>query len=177
MLVIVAPGQGSQTPGFLTPWLELPGFRDRMEWLGAVAGMDLVGHGTTSDADTIKDTAVAQPLIVAAGLACLPVLLPDPGDLFRRVGATAVGVDVPGQVGRATARAVVTAGRQTQARGRGRGQQEGQSPSSSCHRVAPFVRDATSAGSPTSPPMDLSTPRMWCAPCLRRGEFGVAMVS
>lgn len=74
MLVIVAPGQGSQTPGFLAPWLELPGVRDRMEWLSAVAGIDLVAHGTTSDADTIKDTAVAQPLLVAAGLVTLPAL-------------------------------------------------------------------------------------------------------
>ena len=66
-----APGQGSQTPGFLGPWLELPGVADRLSWLGTVAGIDLVAHGTTSDADTIKDTAVAQPLIVAAGLVAL----------------------------------------------------------------------------------------------------------
>ena len=87
MLVIVAPGQGSQTPGFLAPWLELPGVRDRLEWLSAVAGLDLVAHGTTSDADTIKDTAVAQPLLVAAGLVTLPVLLPGAGELQRSVGA------------------------------------------------------------------------------------------
>ncbi|MEO8330699.1 MAG: ACP S-malonyltransferase, partial [Candidatus Nanopelagicales bacterium] len=37
MLVIVAPGQGAQTPGFLTPWLELPGFEDRLRWLSACA--------------------------------------------------------------------------------------------------------------------------------------------
>ena len=87
MLVVVAPGQGSQTPGFLAPWLELPEVRARAEELGEVAGVDLVGHGTTSDADTIKDTAVAQPLIVAAGLAVLPALLPDGPDGV--VGATA----------------------------------------------------------------------------------------
>ena len=63
MLVVVAPGQGSQTPGFLGPWLEVPGFADRMHWLSAVAGIDLVRHGTESDADTIQDTAVAQPLL------------------------------------------------------------------------------------------------------------------
>ena len=68
MLAIVCPGQGSQTPGFLAPWLELPGVRERLESLSDVAGLDLVAHGTTSDAETIKDTAVAQPLIVAAGL-------------------------------------------------------------------------------------------------------------
>jgi [acyl-carrier-protein] S-malonyltransferase len=59
------------------PWLELSAFRDRLEALSAVAGLDLVAHGTTSDADTIKDTAVAQPLIVAAGLASVPTLFPD----------------------------------------------------------------------------------------------------
>ncbi len=89
MLVIVAPGQGSQTPGFLSPWLELPGFRDRLEWLGAVAGLDLVAHGTTSDAETIKDTAVAQPLIVAAGLVALRSLFEDPAEGPRVVGAGA----------------------------------------------------------------------------------------
>lgn len=74
MLVIVCPGQGSQTPGFLEPWLELPGFRDRLRWLSAVADIDLVAHGTVSDADTIRDTAVAQPLLVASGLVALDAL-------------------------------------------------------------------------------------------------------
>ncbi len=83
MLVIVAPGQGSQTPGFLAPWLELDGFADRLQWLSAVAAIDLVAHGTTSDADTIRDTAVAQPLLVAAGLTVLPSLLPEPADRSR----------------------------------------------------------------------------------------------
>ncbi|MDE9367518.1 acyltransferase domain-containing protein [Luteipulveratus sp. YIM 133132] len=89
MLVIVCPGQGSQSPGFLNPWLELPGFRDRLSWLSAVAGLDLVTHGTASDADTIKDTAVAQPLIVASGLLSLLALFEHPADGFRRVGAGA----------------------------------------------------------------------------------------
>ncbi|QFG68846.1 ACP S-malonyltransferase [Ornithinimicrobium pratense] len=87
MLVIVAPGQGSQTPGFLAPWLELPGVRDRAEWLSAVAGIDLVAHGTTSDADTIRDTAVAQPLLVAAGLVTLRALFPQADALPHSVGA------------------------------------------------------------------------------------------
>ena len=77
MLAIVCPGQGSQTPGFLTSWLELPAFRTRLETLSEVAGLDLVVHGTTSDAETIKDTAIAQPLIVGAGLALASVLFPD----------------------------------------------------------------------------------------------------
>jgi [acyl-carrier-protein] S-malonyltransferase len=87
VLAIVCPGQGSQTPGFLAPWLELPAFRARLESLSEVAGIDLVTHGTTSDAETIKDTAVAQPLIVGAGLAVAAVLFPQgPGSV---VGVTA----------------------------------------------------------------------------------------
>jgi [acyl-carrier-protein] S-malonyltransferase len=78
VLAIVCPGQGSQTPGFLSPWLELDGVRARLDALGEAAGLDLVAHGTVSDADTIKDTAVAQPLIVAAGLVTAGVLASDP---------------------------------------------------------------------------------------------------
>ena len=89
MLVIVCPGQGSQTPGFLAPWLELPIFRERLESLSDGADLDLVAHGTTSDAETIKDTAVAQPLIVAAGLAAVPTLFPQDDDLGASAGASA----------------------------------------------------------------------------------------
>jgi [acyl-carrier-protein] S-malonyltransferase len=89
VLVLVCPGQGSQTPGFLAPWLELPGARDRLAWLSAVAGLDLVAHGTVSDAEAIKDTAVAQPLIVGAGLVSLMGLFDEPGALVSAVGATA----------------------------------------------------------------------------------------
>ncbi|MCX4801688.1 ACP S-malonyltransferase [Streptomyces sp. NBC_01214] len=68
MLVLVAPGQGAQTPGFLTPWLELPGAADRVAaWSDAIE-LDLAHYGTDADADAIRDTAVAQPLLVAAGL-------------------------------------------------------------------------------------------------------------
>lgn len=104
MLAIVCPGQGSQTPGFLAPWLELPAFRERLEALSEVAGMDLVAHGTTSDADTIKDTAVAQPLIVAAGLATAAVLFPQgQSDLWSSNGT--VGVTAGHSVGEITAAA------------------------------------------------------------------------
>ena len=68
MIVIACPGQGSQTPGFLSEWLDDPSAR---EFLGTVSddiGVDLVTHGTVSDAETIRDTAIAQPLIVAASL-------------------------------------------------------------------------------------------------------------
>ncbi len=75
MLALLAPGQGAQSPGFLAPWLELPGLSDRLRWWSAVIGIDLIAAGTTWDADRIRDTAIAQPLIVAAGLAAAEVLL------------------------------------------------------------------------------------------------------
>ncbi|MBT2504991.1 ACP S-malonyltransferase [Streptomyces sp. ISL-98] len=68
MLVLVAPGQGAQTPGFLTPWLDLPGAADRLAAWSDAIGLDLVHYGTQADADAIRDTSVAQPLLVAAGL-------------------------------------------------------------------------------------------------------------
>ncbi len=68
MIIITAPGQGSQKPGFLTPWLDLPGAKDTLESWSYAISVDLIGHGTLSDHDTIRDTSVAQPLIVAAGL-------------------------------------------------------------------------------------------------------------
>ncbi|TDE13559.1 acyltransferase domain-containing protein [Jiangella asiatica] len=89
MLVIVAPGQGSQTPGFLAPWLEEASFAARIDWLSAVAGLDLAHYGTEADADTIRDTAVAQPLLVASGLVAALALFPHPADAFTTVGAVA----------------------------------------------------------------------------------------
>ncbi|GGE87852.1 ACP S-malonyltransferase [Mycetocola zhadangensis] len=74
MIVIVCPGQGSQTPGFLSPWLENNDYLRLVEQYSEAAGVDLVKHGTESDQDTIRDTAVAQPLIVAAGLLTLRAL-------------------------------------------------------------------------------------------------------
>lgn len=68
MLVLVAPGQGAQTPGFLTSWLELPGAAERVAAWSDVIGLDLAHYGTEADADAIRDTAVAQPLLVAAGI-------------------------------------------------------------------------------------------------------------
>nr|KGA08112.1 MAG: ACP S-malonyltransferase [actinobacterium acMicro-1] len=74
MIVIVCPGQGSQKPGFLEPWLERRGARELLGSLGDACHVDLIAHGTTSDADTIRDTAIAQPLIVAAGILTLAAL-------------------------------------------------------------------------------------------------------
>jgi [acyl-carrier-protein] S-malonyltransferase len=87
VLVIVAPGQGAQTPGFLTPWLEADSFRSRFSWLSTVAGVDLVHAGTEADAEQIRATEVAQPLLVATGLVAALELFPRPGEAFGRVGA------------------------------------------------------------------------------------------
>ncbi|MFE5582221.1 ACP S-malonyltransferase [Kitasatospora sp. NPDC056531] len=88
MLVIVAPGQGAQSPGFLSPWLELDGVADRLRGWSEVAGLDLVHAGTEASAEEIRDTAVAQPLLVAAGLVTARELFPNE-DLVKLVGAVA----------------------------------------------------------------------------------------
>jgi [acyl-carrier-protein] S-malonyltransferase len=89
VLVLVAPGQGAQTPGFLTPWLDVPGVTERLSWFSAVADLDLVHYGTEADADTIRDTAIAQPLLVASGIVAALALFPHPAEAFRQVGAAA----------------------------------------------------------------------------------------
>lgn len=68
MIIIACPGQGSQTPGFLNDWIEDPSDREFIETLSERISIDLVEHGTVSDADTIRDTSIAQPLIVGASL-------------------------------------------------------------------------------------------------------------
>lgn len=91
MIVVVCPGQGSQTPGFLTPWLEVPGLPERLAQYSDAAGLDLTTHGTVSDADTIRDTRVAQPLIVAAGLLTLSLLLDGRRDRVGGIAGHSVG--------------------------------------------------------------------------------------
>ena len=76
MLVIVAPGQGAQTPGFLAPWLEIDAFAEGLARLSEVTGLDLARLGTGADAETIRDTAVAQPLLMGAGLHAALVTAP-----------------------------------------------------------------------------------------------------
>ena len=107
MLAIVAPGQGAQTPGFLSPWLAEPAFADRLNWLGTVAGIDLAHYGSQADAETIRDTAIAQPLLVAAGLLTALELFPSPADGFRRT-AVAAGHSV-GEITAAAAVGVLSA--------------------------------------------------------------------
>ncbi|GAA3718804.1 ACP S-malonyltransferase [Streptomyces tremellae] len=89
MLVLVAPGQGAQTPGFLTPWLELPGAEEKLRQWSALIDLDLVRYGTEADEEQIRDTAVAQPLLVASALLSARQLFPSDGDLRGAVGAVA----------------------------------------------------------------------------------------
>ncbi|WP_455356262.1 ACP S-malonyltransferase [Streptomyces sp. SYSU K217416] len=94
MLVLVAPGQGAQTPGFLTPWLELPGAADRLAGWSDAIGLDLAHYGTQADADQIRDTSVAQPLLVAAALLsteALQTAVDREGELFDVVAGHSVG--------------------------------------------------------------------------------------
>ena len=74
MLVILCPGQGSQKPGFMNSWLELPEYRTTLETMSESISLDLIKHGTLSDEETIRDTAIAQPLIVAASIATANLL-------------------------------------------------------------------------------------------------------
>ncbi|HYP46330.1 MAG TPA: acyltransferase domain-containing protein [Propionibacteriaceae bacterium] len=89
MLAIVAPGQGAQTSGFLKPWLSEPTFAERLNWFSVVTGLDLTHYGTEADAETIRDTAIAQPLLVAAGLLAALELFPHPADAFSMMGVAA----------------------------------------------------------------------------------------
>jgi [acyl-carrier-protein] S-malonyltransferase len=107
VLVIVAPGQGAQTPGFLTPWLEDPTFAARFEWLSTVADLDLVHYGTEASAETIRETQIAQPLLVATSLVAALGIFPHPTDAFNKVGAVA-GHSV-GELAAAAGARVITA--------------------------------------------------------------------
>lgn len=68
MIALLAPGQGSQTPGMLAEWLNLPGAGDRIDRWSQISGLDLARLGTTATADEITDTAITQPLVVATTL-------------------------------------------------------------------------------------------------------------
>ena len=89
MLAVVAPGQGAQVPGFLAPWLEDPAFADRLNWLSTVADIDLAHYGTKADAEAIRDTAIAQPLLVGTALVAALSLFPRPGEAFQSIGVAA----------------------------------------------------------------------------------------
>ncbi len=107
VLAIVAPGQGAQSPGFLAPWLESPTFAARLQWLSAVAGLDLAHYGTEADAEAIRETQVAQPLLVATALVAALELFPRPSRAVEQVGVVA-GHSV-GELAAAAAAHVITA--------------------------------------------------------------------
>ncbi len=93
MIVLTCPGQGAQTPGFLVPWLELAPFRQEIEKYSEILEVDLIHFGTEADAETIKDTKIAQPLIVAASMASHALLVEALNDdsLFAGVAGHSVG--------------------------------------------------------------------------------------
>jgi [acyl-carrier-protein] S-malonyltransferase len=77
VLALLAPGQGSQTPGMLTPWILDTDSRQLLVTWSEAIDLDLIHLGTQADAEEIRDTANAQPLIVAAGLLSARALAAD----------------------------------------------------------------------------------------------------
>jgi [acyl-carrier-protein] S-malonyltransferase len=125
VIVYACPGQGSQTPGFLSPWLELDGVAEQLAAYSEAAEVDLLLHGTESDADTIRDTRIAQPLIVAASLIAERQLLeragrrPDGiaghsvGELAALAGAGVISADAAMRLVGVRGRAMADAAAQT----------------------------------------------------------------
>src|SRR5687767_7379267 len=75
VLVVLSPGQGSQSPGMLLPWTGSAAARARLERWSQLTGLDLLRLGTTGTAEELRDTAVAQPLLTAAALLSATALL------------------------------------------------------------------------------------------------------
>lgn len=95
MIALLAPGQGSQKPGMLSPWLEIPAAAELADRMSRAAGLDLIRLGTTADADEIRDTAVTQPLVIAATLVAaslidLPPAAPTAGHSVGELAAAAL---------------------------------------------------------------------------------------
>ena len=95
MLAFIAPGQGAQTPGMLSPWITDPSAQELLSHWSQEIDLDLGRLGTSADADEIKDTANAQPLIVAAGLLGA-----------RALGAADISIVAGHSVGEITAAAI-----------------------------------------------------------------------
>jgi len=68
VIAFLAPGQGAQTEGMLAPWLALAGAADQVALWSKASSLDLARLGTTASAEEITDTAITQPLVVAATL-------------------------------------------------------------------------------------------------------------
>src|SRR5690606_7003201 len=99
VIALLAPGQGSQTPGMLAPWLDDPAAEETLARWSDATGLDLRRLGSTADADEIKDTAVTQPLVVAGALLAaarltdrvsLPAAAPAAGHSVGELAAAAV---------------------------------------------------------------------------------------
>ncbi len=103
--------------------MEIESFAERLGWLSAVAGLDLVHYGTEADAETIRDTAIAQPLLVASGLLAALELFPHPADAFGKIGAVA-GHSVGELTAAAGARAITAEQAMVLVRERGRAMAE-----------------------------------------------------
>lgn len=105
VIALLAPGQGSQTPGMLSPWLDDPAAEQKLAGWSDAIGLDLRRLGTTAEADEIKDTAITQPLVVATALLAagrlaahveLPASAPTAGHSVGELAAAAVaGVLTP----------------------------------------------------------------------------------
>jgi [acyl-carrier-protein] S-malonyltransferase len=91
VLIFTAPGQGAQTPGFLSPWLEIPELAEQFGAWSELAGRDLIKLGTTGSAEEITDTAVAQPLLVASAIAVAGLLGEPDAAAGHSVGELAAG--------------------------------------------------------------------------------------
>ncbi|MFS8100204.1 ACP S-malonyltransferase [Lentzea alba] len=105
MIALLAPGQGSQTPGMLTPWLELEGAEKQVRTWSEITGLDLVRLGTTAEAEEIVDTAITQPLVVALAVLAF-------GELRKRVelpSAVIVGGHSVGELAAAAVAGVISA--------------------------------------------------------------------
>ena len=91
MLIFTAPGQGAQVPGFLSPWLDIPGFAERLGAWSELTGLDLIALGTDGTAEEITDTVVAQPLLVASALAVAELIGTPDAAAGHSVGELAAG--------------------------------------------------------------------------------------
>lgn len=93
MIALACPGQGSQKSGFMSSWLELPSYKKDIEIMSNIIGMDLALHGTKSDEEIIRNTEIAQPLIVAASIATANLLRSENANVVvgHSVGEVAAG--------------------------------------------------------------------------------------